>query len=63
MRHFIAGMSGVGKTAIADRFVNNYFTEKYNPTDSKRTYEVTSLIECEKENEKKGMVSFRGCYI
>lgn len=56
----ILGMSKVGKTAIVDRFVNNYFTFNYTPSTGQHSYEVESLIQVEKdddeENTKKKMV-------
>lgn len=52
----LLGAAKVGKTAIADRFVNNYFTEKYDPTHAQRTFEVKALLEVEKANNKKKMI-------
>lgn len=50
----VLGQEKVGKTSLISRFVNNYFSENYIPTSSQSTYEVVSLIQCEKDDDEKG---------
>ena len=44
------GAQGVGKTAIANRLVYNYFTEQYLPTSGEKRYQVDALLDvCEED--------------
>lgn len=54
----VLGDHAVGKTSLIHRFSNNYFTERYIPTESTAMFDVTALVECDNaENNNESSVT------
>ena len=47
----IMGAENVGKTAITNRLVYNYYTEQYIPTSTEIRYDVDALLEMADDGE------------